>query len=211
MTIPVLYQTLFTCFKAEHHEMIRKMKKKGIRKLIGSIIKSILFSGITITALFFIESSENNTLFTKETQPVWFWGVFVILLILPIWLFRLYRYALNPSFYGEVVEIKDSKTANVNVAVGYGNRVSEVVDTCIVIVKSKAGLTQRFYFQRESASFARKFYRVGDRVYHYVFSDIPVNLSSESETKYCPCCGNLGADFEEECSACRVPFIEKQP
>ena len=111
MTIPVLYQTLFTCFKAEHHEMIRKMKKKGIRKLIGSIIKSILFSGITITALFFIESSENNTLFTKETQPVWFWGVFVILLILPIWLFRLYRYALNPSFYGEVVDIKDSQTA----------------------------------------------------------------------------------------------------
>ncbi len=128
------------------NEMIRKMKKKGIRKLIGNIIKSVLFSGITITALFFIESSENNTLFTKETQPVWFWGVFVILLIAPIWLFKLYQYVLHPSYYGEVVEIKDSKTANVNVAVGYGNRVGEVVDTCIVIVKSKAGLTQRFFF-----------------------------------------------------------------
>ena len=191
-------------------EMIRKMKKKGIRKLIGSIIKSVLFSGITITALFFIESSEYNTLFTKETQPVWFWGVFVILLILPIWLFRLYRYALNPSFYGEVVDIKDSQTADVRIADGPWSRVKGVVDTCTIVVKSKLGLTHRFYFQHESAAFARKFYHIGDRVYHYVFSDIPVNLSSESETKYCPCCGNLGADFEEECSACRVPFIEKQ-
>lgn len=190
-------------------KMIQKMKKKGIRKLIGSIIKSVLFSGITITALFFIESSEYNTLFTKETQPVWFWGAFVILLIAPIWFFKLYQYVLHSSYYGEVVEIKDSQTATVNVAVGYGNRVTGLMDTCIVIVKSKTGLKQRFDFQRESASFARKFYRVGDQVYHYVFSDIPVNLSGESETKYCPCCGSLGADFEKECSACRVPFIEK--
>ena len=164
-------------------EMIRKMKKKGIRKLIGSIIKSILFSGITITALFFIESSENNTLFTKETQPVWFWGVFVILLILPIWLFRLYRYALNPSYCGEVVEVKDGERADVRIYNGPYMRVKSVADTCTIVVKTKSGFTHRVEYQKEAATVARETYHVGDKVYHYVFSDDLINLTNENKSE----------------------------
>lgn len=53
-------------------EMIEKMKKKGIKSLVVNGVKSLLFYAILFSALFYIEGSEYNTLFTKESQPVWF-------------------------------------------------------------------------------------------------------------------------------------------
>ncbi|MBO5511467.1 MAG: hypothetical protein J6K29_07035 [Clostridia bacterium] len=189
-------------------EMIEKMKKKGIKSLIVNGVKSLLFYAILFSALFYIEGSEYNTLFTKESQPVWFWGVFVIILTAPIWMFKLYRLILNPTYYGEVTDVKISRTVDARVLTGYDRSIKGTVDTCTVTVISKFDIEHHFTFRQEEALFAHDYFRVGDRVFHYVFSDIPVNLSNDRAAKYCPRCGTLGAECENVCAKCNIPFIQ---
>ena len=189
-------------------EIVRQMKKRWVGKLVGTIIKSFLFYGITITALFLVEQSEYNTLFTKESQPVWFWGVFVLLLLAPIWLFGFFRLIWNGSYSGTVTNVKNIQTIEGRAIVGYDSSVSGTVDVCTVTVTSKRGLTHRLVFRGERAAFARDYFREGDQVYHHRFSDTLINLSEKSPVKYCPRCGAIGGRDEDACEDCRVSFIE---
>lgn len=189
-------------------EIIRQMKKRWMRRLVGNVIKSFLFYGVTISALFLIERSEYNTLFTKESQPVWFWGAFVILLVAPIWLFGLYRLIWNGSYSGQVTNVKHIQTIEGRAIVGYDSSVSGTVDVCTVTVTSRRGLTHRLVFRGGKAVFARDYFREGDPVYHHRFSDTLVNLSGKGTARYCPCCGVSGGCDVSTCGDCRVSFIE---
>lgn len=165
------------------NKKIQAMKKKGIRKLIVSITLSLLLSVVAIATLFFVEQTEGNTLFTREAQPVWFWGLFAIFLIAPLCLFKIHRLILNPSYCGEVVEVKDGERADVQIYNGPYMRAKSVADTCTIVVKTKSGFTHRVEYQKEAATVARETYHVGDKVYHYVFSDDLINLTNENKSE----------------------------
>lgn len=66
-----------------------ELKKRGLRILRKNIMKSLLFWGVSMTALFV--TGSRSKLFNMREQPVWFWGVFVILLVAPVLYFRFYR------------------------------------------------------------------------------------------------------------------------
>ena len=65
------------------------IQKRGKRLLVSRVLKCLVFYAVFMTILFVTE--RNNDLFTRETHPVWFWGIFVILVLLPLWKWKLYQ------------------------------------------------------------------------------------------------------------------------
>ena len=74
----------------------RKIEAHGRQKTVRNGVKSLLFWGVTMTALF--ATGSRSKLFNMQEQPVWFWGVFVILLAAPVLYFRFYRLFTCPEF-----------------------------------------------------------------------------------------------------------------
>ena len=88
-------------------ELFADIRKKGIRRLVGQLIKSAVFYVISIISLFLLE--RYNDVFTRKTQPVVFWCVFAIIILIPILRYQFYNLIFNGSFFGEVTEIKNKR------------------------------------------------------------------------------------------------------
>ena len=82
-------------------DLSQELKKRGHRFLCKSIVGSLLFWGISMTAWFVAGSS----LFRMQAHPVLFWGVFGILLVLPVLLFGFYRLVAYPEVTGMVSKL----------------------------------------------------------------------------------------------------------
>lgn len=82
-------------------DLSQELKKRGHRFLCKSIVGTLLFWGISMTAWFVAGSS----LFRMQAHPVLFWGVFGILLVLPVLLFGFYRLVAYPEVTGMVSKL----------------------------------------------------------------------------------------------------------
>ncbi len=192
--------------------MLTAIRKKGKKRLLKNILKTLVFYAIAMTIL--LVTGSQSKLFNWEAQPVWFWGVFAILLIFPIWKFRLYEPFLFPNFEGTVADIKSKVLlgGKKETAKGYIDisNISEMgrVDVCTVIVKRQNRFSNRFVFSREAAVFAREYYQVGDSVYHPLFAKYPYNSQNRTGKNFCINCGGIGSENESDCSLCGVPFAK---
>lgn len=190
----------------------KAFEKRGINILIKNTVKAIIFYALCYFALFF--SEQRNDTLTRETMP--FWVIFVLILIIPLWLFKFYKFIVSPSFYGIVIDINDvilldgKKQNSPNVIFAGDVQHMGEVDSCIVTVKSNIGLKYKFVFKRENAIFARDYYSIGDKVYHNTFSKWPISTVKAPPKKFCPVCGDLCADFENECPHCKLPLIDNK-
>lgn len=194
-------------------QIIQEILQKGKKKLIWSIVKTLLVYGIGLTALFLIGGQSD--LFNPTASPIWFWSVFAIILIFPIWKFQIYK-AFRFAFRGEVVELENTtrlggKKGDVGGYVDGLNR-SDMgrIDVCILTVKSTDGSTRKYEFLREVAQFARKYYQQGDSVFVPAFAAYPFNESREVEKNFCLYCGRMGDEHETNCPNCGVPFVKKE-
>ena len=189
-----------------------ELKKRGLRILRKNIMKSLLFWGVSMTALFV--TGSRSKLFNMQEQPVWFWGVFVILLAAPILYFRLYQLVTCPAFTGTVSKLTNKthfggKSQDVKGFVD-GMNYSEMgrYEICNVTVLDGKGKPHVFQFPRsEKTAFAWEYYQVGDVVSYPRFAKYPFNESRLPSHPFCLCCGYIGAAGERECPDCGVPFV----
>ncbi len=194
-------------------QIIQEISRKGKKKLLWSIVKTLLVYGIGWTAL--VLTGKQSDRFTLSSPPIWFWIVFAIILIFPIWKFQIYKF-FKPSLRGEVIELENTqrlggKKGDVSgyidtLNIGQMGR----VDTCIITVKDARAGIRKYEFLREAAQFAREYYQQGDLVFVPMFAEYPFNESRDSEKNFCLCCGKLGDERETTCSNCGVPFVKKE-
>ena len=185
----------------------RKIAAHGRQKTVRNGVKSLLFWGVTMTALF--ATGSRSKLFNMREQPVWFWGVFVILLAAPVLYFKFYRLLTYPVFRGTVTELKNRRQYVSNDR-GYNSRRlinMSPEDTCILIVSDGKREYKIPFTMADKAMFARENYQVGDAVYHPRFAKYPFNESRLPSHPFCLCCGYIGAAGERECPDCGVPFV----
>lgn len=64
-------------------ETAQAIRKTCRRVLVRNLIKSLLFYAVSMAILFI--TGNSNDLFNSKAQPVWFWGVFLILAVFPFW------------------------------------------------------------------------------------------------------------------------------
>ena len=185
----------------------RKIAARGRQKTVRNGVKSLLFWGVTMTALF--ATGSRSKLFNMQEQPVWFWGVFVILLAAPVLYYKFYRLLTYPAFRGTVTELKNRRQYVSNDR-GYNSRRlinMSPEDTCILIVSDGKREYKIPFTMADKATFARENYQVGDAVYHPRFAKYPFNESRLPSHPFCLCCGYIGATGERECPDCGVPFV----
>ena len=192
--------------------VIKGIRKKGIKKNVLNIIKVLIFYGIGMTILFLTESQ--NDLFTRYKTPIWFWGIFAIILIFPIWKFQLYK-LVNQNYHGKVIEVEHAtrlggKKEDMSGYIDISN-IGEMgrIDVCIVTVKSTHGICRKYVFTRDLAQFAREYYQKGDQIFVPLFAEYPFNESRKVETSFCLFCGTQGDDRDNNCPKCGVLFIKK--
>lgn len=185
------------------------IRRRGLITLCKQIIKSLLFYLVTLTALFVTES--NNYVFTREKQPIWFWGIFVILLLIPIIRYKFYLLPFTLGTYGHIEKIKSGNgmAPRRDRAVGIrgfweGNM--EHVVSYRITVKTNRGISLNFLFMREDAEFAMGYYREGDAVYLPPFAKYPYNLDRLPDRRFCFACGGFGMAHKDTCPLCGVPF-----
>ena len=189
-------------------ELFADIRKQGIRRLVGQLIKSAVFYVISIISLFLLE--RYNDVFTRKTQPVVFWCVFAIIILIPILRYQFYNLFFNGSFFGEVTEIKNkrvlaSKNTNKEIKMAMYGDISSVgtTDACVVTVRSRRGSYHQYEFSGNILpKFARDYYQVGDTVFHPLFAKYPYNETRKPSLPFCFYCGNIGDTPEEPCSKC---------
>lgn len=194
-------------------QIIQEISRKGKKNLFGTIVKTLLIWGIGWTVL--VLTGKQSDLFTLSSPPIWFWIVFAIILIFPIWKFQIYKF-LRPSVHGEVIEVENTqrlggKKGDVGgyidtLNIGQMGR----VDTCIVTVKGTRGGIRKYELSRESAQFAREYYQQGDMVFVPMFAEYPFNESRDAEKPFCLCCGRAAGAHEAVCFTCGVPLVKKE-
>jgi len=194
-------------------QIIQEIRQKGKKRLIWSIVKTLLVYGIGLTALFL--TGGQSDLFNPTDSPIWFWSVFAIILIFPIWKFQIYK-AFRFAFRGEVVELENTtrlggKKGEIEGYIRKGD-ISEMgrIDVCVVTIKTANGSTRKYEFLREDAQFARAYYQQGDSVFVPAFAEYPFNESREVEKSFCLYCGRMGDEHETNCPNCGVPFVKKE-
>ena len=185
----------------------RKIAVRGRQKTVRNGVKSLLFWGVTMTVLFV--TGSRSKLFNMREQPVWFWGVFVILLAAPILYFKVYRLLTYPAFRGTVTELKNRRQYVSNDRCYNSRRLINMSpeDTCILTASDGKREYKIPFTMADKATFARENYQVGDAVYHPRFAKYPFNESRLPSHPFCLCCGYIGAAGERECPDCGVPFV----
>lgn len=192
-------------------ETAQAIRKKCRRVLVRNLIKSLLFYAVSMAILFI--TGNSNDLFNREAQPVWFWGVFLILVAFPFWKWKLYQLIVCRNLYATVEEVK-SRRAVGNEDGEYTGGLSGVglnlhyIDACTMVIRSDKGLRHRFPATNEKAGIIRSNYEKGDRVFYPMFAAYPFNMSREPERPFCLCCGYTGTADETVCPNCDVPFIK---
>ena len=187
--------------------ILHEINRRGHRLLRKNIIKSLIFWGVTMTVLFV--TGSRSKLFNMQEQPIWFWGVFAILLAAPILHFKFYCLLTYPVFRGTVTELKNRRQY-VSDDRGYNSRRlihMSPEDTCILIVSAGKRAYKIPFIKAEKATFARENYQIGDAVYHPRFAKYPFNESRLPSHPFCLCCGYIGAAGERDCPDCGVPFV----
>lgn len=191
-------------------DLSQELKKRGHRFLCKSIVGTMLFWGISMTAWFVAGSS----LFRMQAHPVLFWSVFGILLVLPVLHFGLYRLVAYPEVTGMVSKLTGgSPSAGKAQGIRDGADNTDSPDSgqcgdCEVTVLDGKGKTHVFSLPRtEKTAFAREYYQVGDVVYHPRFARYPFNESRFPMRPFCLCCGHIGAAGEDKCPDCGAPLV----
>ncbi len=78
----------------------QRLNQYGRRVYIKNTFKAIAFYTIALTVLYAIDSSSE--LLNRQTQPIWIWSLFGLILAFPIWRWKFYRLVTHRSYYGVI-------------------------------------------------------------------------------------------------------------
>ncbi len=189
-------------------DVIESVRRHGLRKCGKDIIKSVLFWGIGLGALF--ATSAQTPFFTPASEPFWFALVILLITAIPIVWWRPYRILTVRDFRGTVVSYRNKRGVEPSESTARGvnvhPRLMNTVDVYIIKVQDARGRKRTFTFKRENAAFGRVYNQKGDLLYVPRFSEIPFNESRPLPRPMCLWCGSIGASNEDRCTTCDSPY-----
>ena len=184
------------------------------KKLIVQTVKACLFSGIMIALL--IVSTQNSDVLNPHVQPIWYYGLITILILLPIWYYDLYRIFTVGFYGGTVVECQDTEKrklvekVNPDESAASMMRKLKKVDCRVVIIRDDKGRPHKYHFKgRFDAAYARKIFLVGKRVERWFGAKYPVPVEMPLNRHFCFCCGLYAFNEHEVCPDCGCPYPDK--
>ncbi len=173
------------------------------KKYIVSIIKTVIFYAAAAAALVF--TAKSSDILHPAVRPVPFFSVLLVLLLIPVFRYRLYRAFTRRSFVGVVETAKNSSALETRQELNTG-----VVDTPYEMrkveiysigVRTDHGRPHNFSFPSGKVSdYAREYMKKGNRVRYAFGGRYPWNEEIAPERPYCPNCGSFGAENETHCS-----------
>ncbi len=173
------------------------------KKYILSLVKTAIFYAAAAAAL--VITAQSSDILHPAVRPVPFFTVLLLLLLVPILRYRLYRVFTRPSFTGIVETAKNSSAleARKDVNIGLPDRPYEMrkVEIYSIGVRTDRGRPQNFSFPSGKISdYAREHMKKGSRVRYAFGARYPWSEDIAPDRPYCPNCGHFGADNETHCS-----------
>ena len=183
------------------------------KKYILALIKTVIFYAAAAAALVF--TAKSSDILHPSVSPVPFFSVLIVLLIIPILRYRLYRVFTRPSFTGVI-----TSAANIN---GFEPRTDINIGTIVdngggmsaeslyaVTIEDERGRRRRFvYSSAASMGYARPVLLAGTRVRYAFGGRYPWSEETISERPFCPNCGQFGAGNETHCS-CGCLYLKEE-
>lgn len=173
------------------------------KKYIVSLIKTAVFYAAAAAAL--VVTAKSSDILHPAVRPVPFFSVLLLLLLIPILRYRLYRVFTRPSFVGVVETAKNSSAleARKDVNIGLPDRPYEMrkVEIYSIGVRTDQGRPHNFSFPSGNVSaYARDYMKKGSHVRYAFGARYPWNEDIAPERPFCPNCGSFGAENETHCS-----------
>ena len=173
------------------------------KKYILSLVKTAIFYAAAAAAL--VITAQSSDILHPAVRPVPFFTVLLLLLLVPILRYRLYRVFTRPSFTGIVETAKNSSAleARKDVNIGLPDRPYEMrkVEIYSIGVRTDRGRPHNFSFPSGNVSdYARDFMKKGNRVRYAFGARYPWNEDIAPDRPFCPNCGAFGAENETHCS-----------
>ncbi len=189
-------------------DVIDAVCRLGRKQALRTILKSVLFWAVALTALFVTE--RQNDFFTRQTEPFWFTFVLLLLVLFPLFVWKPHRIFTERAFRGTIVSTRNKRAVDHagESAKGpyFDSGKPDVIDIYIIKVKDGRGRKRTFAIKRANARFGRFYYQKGDVLFCPRFAHLPFNESRPLPLPYCLWCGSLGTLDEVTCSFCKSPY-----
>ncbi len=183
-------------------------RRRGIRKCVKDIVKSVLFWAVALTILFVTESQ--NDLFTRHSQPFWFSIILIFLVAFPILKWKPYRLLLERKFHGTLVTYRNKRSVESSDhdvrGIFFDRGRMRTVDVYIIKVQDPQGHKRTFTIKGANTEFARAYYQKGDILSCPRFANLPFNESRPLPRPLCLWCGSIGSPNETVCISCNAPY-----
>lgn len=181
------------------------------KKYVRSLIKTAIWWGVSIVAMILI--AKSNDILNPSARPWGFWGVMLLLLIIPVLRYRLYRVFTRPSFSGIVKKCGDiagrEPRTDINIGTIANGWELEPVWVYSVKVEDLRGRVHSFVFSSlASQGYAREHIKKDARVRYAFGGRYPWNENMAPDVPFCPNCGAFGAENETYCS-CGCLYLKK--
>ena len=191
-------------------QVARSIVEINRKKYIISMIKTAIWWGISIVAMLLI--GQSNDILNSLSRPGAFYSVLLVLLIIPVLRYRLYRALTRPSFFGTVYACSDiigrEPRTDINIGTVASGWELEPVEVYSIKVEDPHRRTYSFVFSSEvSMGYARQHIPKGSRVRYAFGGRYPWNEDSTPDVPFCPNCGQFGSDHETYCS-CGCLFLK---
>lgn len=188
--------------------VLREREKKRMK---GELIGTVLFYVVMGVFCYFAAARERSE-FSPTTAPIVFWSVVLVLVLIPLVRYRLWRYCAPRVRRATVVRIRNHMTRieRTDRNVGRVDRPSDMqaVDSCTILLQADKGRPLSVTVARpERAALAREYYREGDRVCLLRAAAVPFNETRLPPHPLCLACGNVAKDHETDCPLCGAPLL----
>ena len=184
-------------------EKLRKsIKSKAVSLYIKDLIKSILIWGLGIP--FFYMVTKDNKILSENAFALYV--CYVILSVLPIVVFRLWRVFTFRAWQGQVfsVKMKTVRVPNKRRNVGVPNRMADftLAPSCELTIKTQDGGRRMVEINGHLAGLAEGYLPKDAQAVFLYGARYPFNADCLPVRPYCLHCGYSGSPNEKNCTDC---------
>ncbi len=209
------YAVLRITRKYISEEAVNSIRKRGLKIYAFDFLKSVTVSAILLVCL--MTAGSRTPFLSPAKQPVGFYTLFVMSVILPATYWKLYRIFTRNDFKGKITSVKNIRDVGRKdvreegrITLGGSGQLITIDNYTIVVTKGK-NINYKFDFLRGKANFARDYFSVGDEIFYPAFAKYPINLSRYPKHPFCISCGYIGADNQKMCPECSIDFAFMDP
>lgn len=196
---------------SEQMEQLRADLKAAVwREFWGNICKTLLFWLIAPTVLYFA-TRENKLVGPSSNLPM-FLALVLILLIIPVVRFQLWKYNTLLRYTAGTVQKKRTgleRVPRTDRNTGYVTGFDMVPTNVLYLTVEKAdGKVEKLKMVGNHLfSIGQAYYEVGDKVKRYAGARYLYCPDKSTDRPFCLRCGYIGSPNETRCSRCRCTML----